>query len=160
MNFLQTVLSLAAPIKEWFEAIRQHRQEQNEKVREAIQALYIALNETQIYIGRITRPPYIPAGQQLTKRSRKASPTPGLDLFVGPFGLHVRRDDEREAGLSRLWTQAALKLREVNPELADRCALKGSYWASPEQWVGKDVCRAHIEINQMFKAARRLLTAY
>lgn len=159
MNIIQTVLSLAAPVKEWFEAIRQYRQERDEKVREAVRALYVALNETRIYIGFMTRPPYAPSAQQLSARKRNVPSPAAVDLFTGPFGMFVRRDDEREASLSRLWMEAALKLREVNPRLAARCDLKASYWANPEEWVGRDVCRAHIEINQMSKAARSLLTA-
>jgi hypothetical protein len=159
MDLIQTVLSLANPIREWFQAITQHRQERDDKVREAIRALYVALNETRIYIGYMTRPPYASSAQLPHKQSRKRSSTVAFDPFIGPFGMPVRRHDEREAGLSRLWMDAALKLREVNPALATRCDLKASYWANPEEWVGRDACRAHIEINQMSRAARRLLTA-
>ena len=159
MNIIQTVLSLAGPIKDWFEVIRRHRQERDEKVREAVRALYVAVNETRIYIGYMTRPSYAPSVRRPAKRSPKVSSPAVLDLFSSPFGMPVRRDDEREAGLSRLWTEAALKLGEVNAGLAARCDLKASYWANPEEWVGKDVCRAHIEISQMSRAARRLLTA-
>lgn len=161
MNLIQTVLSLATPIREWFEAIRQHRQERDDKVCEAVRALYVALNETRIYIGYMTRPPYASSVRLPPKQSQRVTSPEVIDPFIGigSFGISVRRYDEREAGLSRLWIDAALKLRDVNPALAARCDLKASYWANPEEWAGRDVCRAHIEINQMSRAARRLLMA-
>jgi hypothetical protein len=162
VTFIQAVLAIAPSLKEWFDSISKHRRERSEKVESALEALYVALNETRIYVGVLERPPWS-KGRSLKELKpvpsrRKGRPT--LDMFNGVSSFCApgrRRNGVREAELSRLWTRAALKLREVQPELAGRCALKGDYWASPESWESADVMAAQIEIHQMRITAAKLL---
>ena len=124
---IDTLLRAMPPLKEWFEAISSHKKRRDEEHEEAIEALYTALNETRIYIGRINR-----AGES-------------------------HRDEDTEAKLSRLWTKASRKLRKVDSHLAKRCFMKGDYWANPDGWTEEDIARARIQIDKVFRAARRLL---
>ncbi len=42
-------------------------------------------------------------------------------------------------------------------DLADRCFLKGDYWANPDIWSDQEIREARIEIDRVFKEARALL---
>lgn len=109
-----------------------------------MRALYVALCETQIYIGFLERPPYTrvaPPSRLAQKAKHPLQRAPGskneapvIDPFSGGgnFVTHRPRRRAKEEVLARLWTEAAVLLHEVNPEFARLCALKASYWASPE----------------------------
>lgn len=133
---ITSITSLLSPLKEWFTAISAERVRREERYQEALTALYLALNETRIYLGSLERK------WQADEKSTEE-----------------RRNYETEAKLSRLWTAASLKLKPFNRDLAERCLMKGDYWAIPETWDGADIKSARIGIDQMFKAARKLLSA-
>lgn len=56
---------------------------------------------------------------------------------------------ETEENLARLWHTASRKLDRVNSELAQRCLLKGQYWADPEVWTNEAVQKARIELDRV-----------
>lgn len=134
---LQTLVSLVPSILDWFKTSKTNNRQYNEDYEAALAAFYVALSETRIYIG------------SLDKRIAVASD----DAHSKP------RDREAEANLSRLWTQASIRLRNFNPELAGRCLMKGDYWANPAQWSQSDVREARIQISKVFEEARNLLNS-
>ena len=67
------------------------------------------------------------------------------------------QNHDTEAKLSRLWLEAALDLREIDPDLADRCLLKGDYWANPNRWTDEQVEESRINVNTVYEEARKLL---
>jgi len=130
-----TWLFAALPeFRNWFTFLYNERKE-GQKVdareEEAVAALYLALNETQIYIGSM---------------QRKEAESHG-----------VIRDYEVEAKLSRLWTDASLKTRRYDPDMSERLRKKGEYWANPDMWTADDVKRARIQITQVLDSARGLI---
>jgi hypothetical protein len=163
VNFIQALLAALGPLKEWYASLTGNRRAKDARVEAALDTLYVALNETLLYIGPLDPPPWIrPRRFSFPTKPKSSSKQSALDLdaFVGlgcsPTGPFRRRRG-REAALSRLWMKASVKLRDVNHELAEICMLKGAYWASPDTWTDADVFRARIEIHQVIIAARKLL---
>jgi hypothetical protein len=62
-----------------------------------------------------------------------------------------------QARLVRLWTDAAVKVRRLDRELAHRLQLTAEYWAHPERWTARDMRTARIRIEEIAAAARSLL---
>jgi hypothetical protein len=133
---ISALTGLLTPLKDWFTAIGAEKNRRNERYQEAISTLYVALNGTRIYIGSL-------------ERRRRANA-----CLIGD-----RRDEIIEANLSRLRTAASSKLRPFNHELAERCLLKGDYWTNPDNWNETEIKLARIGITQMFREARKLLSA-
>lgn len=68
------------------------------------------------------------------------------------------RDRKKEEELSRLWSRVALTVQPFNPDLAERCQIKASYWAYPERWTDEQLDAAKIEIALMEKEIGKLFT--
>ncbi len=66
-------------------------------------------------------------------------------------------DHDRERNLSRLWSEAAVDLRKVDPDLAKRCLLTGDYWADPTAWSEPALQEARITLKELYERARELL---
>lgn len=66
-------------------------------------------------------------------------------------------DRDRERTLSRLWSEAAVDLRKVDPDLARRCLLSGDYWADPTEWSEEALEEARITLRELYDRARALL---
>jgi hypothetical protein len=66
-------------------------------------------------------------------------------------------DQQREAELARLWTKAAVPVRHVDPDLADRCLLKADYWINPDRWTVGQVREFRIGLDNIYDYARQLL---
>jgi len=132
---LQAIIGIANSLHGWFGTLSGQQRERREDEKAALRSLYAALNETRIYIGRLSRPS--------VSRIRRSQ--------------DVERNEEIEARISRLWTEASVSLRDLDRDLAERCLLKGDYWANPEAWSEQDIARARIGVNRVFKDAQKLL---
>lgn len=106
------------------------------KERRALKALYVALNETVLYFRRLDRPHLA--------RSKKER-------------LEFQRDIKTEEALSRLWMDASIELRPINHDLAERCFLKGQYWADRDGWSDEDGEKTNIKLEKLLEDARALL---
>jgi ATP-dependent protease HslVU (ClpYQ) peptidase subunit len=131
------IMSVVNQARQWLEFSNTNDRHRDEEYEEALGALYTALNETRIYIGSL-------------ERHRLAANRGIVQAGSG-------RNLETEAKLSRLWTAASVKLRRFNHDLAVRSMMKGDYWANPEEWTDRDIRRARIQIDSVFREARRLL---
>ena len=129
---LEAVPQIIESMRQWFTSLRTASRLQDEgqmrRHREALEAILTALNETRIYLG-----------------SREQQ------------GASVERDEAREAELSRLWTRCAIVLQPLNGSLAERCLMKGDYWANPARWTGSDLQRTNIGIDQILEDVRQLI---
>ena len=132
---LQTIIGIANALHGWFGTLSGQQRERREDEKAALRSLYAALNETRIYIGKLSRPSVLRIGES----------------------QNVKRNEEIEARISRLWTEASVSLRDLDHDLAERCMLKGDYWANPEVWSEQDIARARIGISRVFKDAQKLL---
>ncbi|HTA59652.1 MAG TPA: hypothetical protein VK805_15935 [Candidatus Baltobacteraceae bacterium] len=130
------LLKAADSILGWLGLLRKEQLGRGERERRAIKALYIALNETNLYFRRLDRPHLA-----RSKQERK----------------EFQRNIRAEEALSRLWIEASVELRDINPDLADRCFLKGTFWADRDQWSDEDVQRANITLQKVVRDARAFL---
>lgn len=75
------------------------------------------------------------------------------------MGLKQRKspDREREAKLSRLWSEAAVELRHIDRDLADKCLLHSDFLAEAMQWSDSEIDQARNSIKDVFEQARELL---
>jgi hypothetical protein len=63
----------------------------------------------------------------------------------------------KERNLSKLWQIAAVKLQRFDSDLANRCALKGEYWADPTGWKVNEMENAQGSLDGIIKRSRELL---
>ena len=121
----------------WFGFLRKERKEKSERERQALKALYLALIETSMYFRRLDRP-------YLAKNKKEEK--------VG-----FQRNIQTEEALARLWTEASVELRDVEPELAQRCFFKGQFWADRDAWTQDDIRKADIVLEKLRRDAQFLL---
>ena len=131
------LLKAADSIFSWFGLLRKEQKERQEQERRAIKALYVVLNETLTYFRRIEHPEF-------------ASPENRAE-----FERNIKTED----GLSRLWMEAAVELKEVNRDLSQRCFMKGVYWTDRDRWDEKRVKSANIKLETLLQDAQALLGA-
>ena len=62
-----------------------------------------------------------------------------------------------EFAIANLWHKASVPLREIDPEFAERCFLKGGYWMEPDAWDQTRINEKGIAIDSVFEATRSLL---
>lgn len=67
-------------------------------------------------------------------------------------------DHDIEAELVELWTSASVHIRRTDPELSMRLQEKAEYWTDPENWTGEEVASNRIQIDEIAKEGRRLLS--
>jgi hypothetical protein len=126
-------------VADWFKTDGERKRERLKSEDDALSALYAAVNETRLYIHSLDPTRYVGASKsKMIDAARK-------------------RSRETEEKLSRLWMHAAVKLRRVDADLADRCYVKAEYWVTPERWSEDDIKRARIGIDRVYKEARALL---
>ena len=129
---LAAIIGSLTPLKQWFDFLRTKHEKGRERYQEALEAVYTALNETRIYLG-------------------------SLDSKSLLNTANLSRNKEKEANLSRLWTQASTKMRNVDHQWAIICFEKGGYWANPEAWSDDELKEAGIKIEDVIKEAQELL---
>ena len=75
--------------------------------------------------------------------------------YLGQAGsADTERDLEKEQKLSELWNEAYQNLREVDPELADRCFLKADFWADRTSLDANNIQQYNITLDSMAEAVR------
>lgn len=67
------------------------------------------------------------------------------------------RNRDKEYNLAKLWHDASVPLRTIEPELARKCFLKGSYWLEPDAWSQAKVEENQIALDKVFEETRELL---
>ena len=69
----------------------------------------------------------------------------------------TERNRAKELNLAGLWHTASVPLRHIEPELAQICFLKGSYWLEPEAWDEAQIQENQIALDRVFEQTRELL---
>lgn len=103
-------------------------------------------------------------GEELRRDERKRKAVAAFLEALSETRMYMARlaqgeDDDREteAKLARLWNTAAVELRDVDHDLADRCMVKGQYWSDPRGWSMDEKEEARIKLDTVFQQARSLL---
>lgn len=68
-----------------------------------------------------------------------------------------KRDTDKEFQIAKHWSAAAVALRPIDADLAQRCSLKGGYWLEPETWTDERVQASGIAIDKIFEETRALI---
>jgi hypothetical protein len=79
-------------------------------------------------------------------------------LYYRDFRNGAARDLDREAELSRYWSRAAIPIRHIDKELASICEAKSDYWVNPEYWDNERIEEAGIELDNVRRQYRDMLT--
>ena len=70
--------------------------------------------------------------------------------------MNGQKSIERERELSLLWTELSFKIEDLGlKKLADRCRLKGRYWADPAAFDKAFLNRVDIRLSEIEKLAMR-----
>lgn len=67
------------------------------------------------------------------------------------------RDLDKEAQLVRYWSAAAIPMRHVDANLAQRCDMKAEYWLNPESYDREQISELGIGLESVRNAYRTLL---
>lgn len=67
------------------------------------------------------------------------------------------RNMDKEAQLVRYWSAAAIPMRHVDPDLAQRCDMKAEYWLNPDNYDNEMVKDLGIGLESVRNAYRTLL---
>jgi hypothetical protein len=78
-------------------------------------------------------------------------------LYIASLNYGKRRDRKKEYAIAKLWHNASVPVRDIDPDLADRCFLKGGYWMDPDVWKDTKVKRKRIKLDQVMKSIRAIL---
>lgn len=78
-------------------------------------------------------------------------------IYISRIQRNGKRDRKTEEQLSRLWASAAIPLRTINKDLAERCLIKSDYWLNPENYCATDISKFRIGIEQVYKEAKNML---
>lgn len=78
-------------------------------------------------------------------------------IYIKRIQRNGKRDRKTEEQLSRLWASAAVPLRRINKDLAERCLIKSDYWLNPENYTATDIAKFRIGIEQVYKEAKKML---
>ena len=105
--------------------VREGRKVKSERTDQALNALYVALNETKSYVDRLDS--------------------------------GGRRSRSSEFEIAHLWQMASIPLRELDPDLALRCFIKGGYWLKPSTYTSLKVRKQRIGLDQVLDSTRELL---
>jgi hypothetical protein len=66
-------------------------------------------------------------------------------------------DQSREDGIVRMWSGAAVELRDLDENLAALCQHKAEYWIQPDEWSAQSIQDRGIGIDQLFDRFREVL---
>jgi hypothetical protein len=78
-------------------------------------------------------------------------------LYLGSLDNGGQRGKKREMALARLWYDASVPLRDIDPDLAERCFDKGAYWTNPDIWSDQMLEEKNIKLEQVIESIRLLL---
>lgn len=121
-------------------------------------ATFIALlNQLLAWIGLVRQ-------EELRLDERKRSALNAVYTAISETKMYLANsasgedyDRDVEAKLARLWNSAAVELRDIDHDLADRCLVKGNYWSDPRNWSADETEQARIKLDTVFSKARELL---
>lgn len=101
-------------------------------------------------------------GERKIDRSRAGLTALSKALFETRIYLRDREngvalDQSREDDIVRLWSGAAIELRDLDENLAALCQHKAEYWVRPDEWSAQSIQERGIGIDQLFDRFRDVL---
>jgi len=77
--------------------------------------------------------------------------------YVTRLNQGNKPDRRHEHDIAYLWPKASVPVRHIDPDLADRCFLKGSYWHEPKSWSESQLEESRIALDQVLESTKKLL---
>jgi hypothetical protein len=71
---------------------------------------------------------------------------------------YMRKVDKPNKDLSKIWMDAAKKVRDLDSDLYFRLLGKAEYWADPTTWTQEKIDRANIALYSIKKDSRQILS--
>lgn len=102
--------------------------------------------------GKIKRDEKIDQGLQALYKALNETKSYVVSLNEGNI-----RDRRKEHNIAYMWHEASVPIRHIDPDLARRCFLKGSYWHEPESWSEAQVEESRIALDQVLDSIKSLL---
>ena len=68
-----------------------------------------------------------------------------------------KAEKEKEKFLSMLWYEAMEAIQPINPELAEKCLIKGQCWSDPRLFTSEEYKSVPLSIEYMFSETRKIL---
>ena len=103
------------------------------------------------------------SGREETRTKERSEAIAALIKALNETRIHFgtqrtkrKRNRPREEEISRLWIDAAVKVRPIDDELANRCESKGRFWADPAGFDDRDIDTATISIEAVEASLRKL----
>lgn len=122
------IITIITHIKKWVTNLLRAKKERKKQSREALEAVILAIIETQTYLGDIK------------ERGKKA------------------KSKKTEKNLALLWTGLSLKVRSIKLEkLADSCKDLGKYWADPSLFSKEYLKSINSNLSEIEKRAENIL---
>ena len=98
------------------------------------------------------------------QRERKDAALRAIVIALDETYLYYRdqskqreRDMDREAQLAKYWSAAAIPMRHVDAELAERCDFKAEYWLNPDTQTNEGIANLNISLDSVRAAYRALI---
>lgn len=110
------------------------------------------------------------ANLKRAKKERKLQSRQALERVVlavretATYTSHIRSGGkkrlEKETRLAMLWTELSFRLEELGlKKLANRCEIKGRYWANPDEFDDQFLRSARARLKDIEQEARLLLNS-
>jgi len=77
--------------------------------------------------------------------------------YVASLNEGNARNRQKEYDIAYMWQEASVPIRHIDPDLAYRCFLKGSYWLEPESWSEARLEESRIALDQVLDSIKSLL---
>ncbi len=71
----------------------------------------------------------------------------------------MRQVEKPNKDLSKIWMEAAKKVRDLDKDLYFRLLKKAEYWSDPTIWTHDKIERANIALDSIKKDSRQILSA-
>jgi hypothetical protein len=78
-------------------------------------------------------------------------------IYYRDLGESSGRSRERENQLAKYWSAAAIPMRHVDQELAERCDMKAEFWLNPERYDANKIKQLNIQLDNVRETYRSLI---
>jgi hypothetical protein len=68
-----------------------------------------------------------------------------------------KENPEQEMELSNYWGEAAIAVRKISKDLAERCYIKRGYWKEPDSWSFQEIKEKNIALSDIEEELGKLI---
>ncbi len=79
------------------------------------------------------------------------------NFYLRDIRERKEENKEKEQELTKLWYEASKAIQTINPELAEKCLIKGQCWSDPRLFESQEYEGIPLSIDYMFSETRKIL---